>query len=877
MPLASAVFELTAGWPAAVRLTAEALRTVPPEGRLRALGPLHRPGGQLFAYIAEEVLARAAPSVRQLLRRVALFERFDAGLCKAIGLNDPSASLVALRRTGLLLERRPDEGDGLGLHTLVREFVRERWPLDDNELRKVHRRAAVWFEEHGAYDDALDSLIAIGDLAGVARLLGEKGELMLAAGKVEATIQIVEQLPLELRTARVERLVGEAHEIRGEWDEALRCFERVAQGKRRLDAGLAWRVGMIHHLRGELGQALDAYERGDPDAAEPRDAALLLAWKSTAHWLRGDEEACRKAAEESFARATAAHDAGALAAAHNALAMLAAIAGDRLANDTHYLRALDYAERAGDVVQAVRVRTNRGSRHLEEGEYEEALAELEIAARSADLTGFAFFRALALTNRGEVRFRLGRLEEAIADLENAKLLYQRTASRMVSYPLALLGDVYRERGDIAAARAFYAEAIEQSEQAGDVQGLVPPLAALAQLLASEEPQLAGELAARAVAFGEGMAHVAAQLAAGWVALTADNRESAAAYAENAAGMARTRRDRAGLAQALELGALATEERRRRTADLNDAVSIWRGIGDPLGQARAELLLGAVTGGADGAALAEQAEKRLRDAGAHGYRVLLAPVLPSLAATQTKSLTITTLGRFGIIRGGRPVGHSEWQSRKARDLLKILVVRRGRRTPRALLMEALWPGEDPHRLSNRLSVALSTLRSVLDPERQRAPDHFVSASGDAIELRLVNVEIDVERLLEDGEEGLRLYREDALGARARLESAEAMYVGDFLDEDLYEDWATPMREEVRAMYLAVTTTLADIAESAADHDAATRYWLRVLERDPYDERAHLGVTRALIDAGRHGEARRTYRRYASRMAELGIESSPFPTA
>lgn len=78
-----------------------------------------------------------------------------------------------------------------------------------------------------------------------------------------------------------------------------------------------------------------------------------------------------------------------------------------------------------------------------------------------------------------------------------------------------------------------------------------------------------------------------------------------------------------------------------------------------------------------------------------------------------------------------------------------------------------------------------------------------------------------------------------------------------------------------MYLAVTTALADLAAAASEHDAAIRYRLRVLERDAYDETAHLGVVRALIDAGRHGEARRAYRRYVARMAELEIEASPFP--
>jgi DNA-binding SARP family transcriptional activator len=50
---------------------------------------------------------------------------------------------------------------------------------------------------------------------------------------------------------------------------------------------------------------------------------------------------------------------------------------------------------------------------------------------------------------------------------------------------------------------------------------------------------------------------------------------------------------------------------------------------------------------------------------------------------------------------------------------------------------------------------------------------------------------------------------------------------------------------------------------------------VLSRDPYDERAHLQLVSALSAAGRHGEARRAYRAYSGRMAEIDVEPAPFP--
>jgi DNA-binding SARP family transcriptional activator len=874
--LAPAVQEMTAGWPAAVRLTVEALRLVPPTGRPAALEALRRPSGRLFDYVAEEVFGRASPGVRQLLRHVAPFERFSADLCKALGINAASDSLSALRRAGLFLETRRGESEWFGLHGLVREFVRDRWPLDESEQAAVHRRAASWFCAHDAFDDALKSLVEIGDLPAIADVLEAHGPELLAGGNVESTIRTAGLLPRGLRTGAIERLVGEAHEIRGEWDEALECFERAAGGSEQLEAGLAWRLGLIHHLCGRLDEALEVYERGQLVAADPRDAALLLAWKASSYWLRGDADRCREAAQQAFTQAGAAGDPGALAAAHTVLAMLAAMTGDRLSNDAHYLRALEYAERAGDLLQAVRVRTNRGSQHLEEGEYEEALAELEIATRLGELTGFTFFRALALNNRGQAHFHLGRLEEATADLEASKALYQRAGSRMVSYPLASLGDVHRERGDLASAQAHYEEALARAEESGDVQGLVPALAGLAHVLSMEDPDRARAFADRAVSCGEGMAQVAAWLAAGWVALIRGERKLAVESAEKAAATARLRRDRAGLAESLELVALAIDDCERRVIRLEEAISLWRGIGNPLGQARAELILGLTGGGASGRARAEEAESRLHAIGAHGPRMLVAAALPSTKPAPRAAITVTALGRFGVARDAWPVGREEWQSKKARDLLKILIARRGRPTPRDVLMEALWPEQDPRRVSNRLSVALSTLRAVLDPERRYPTDHFLLTDGEAIVLQLANVDVDVETFLEEAEHGLELRARGRTGeARRHLETAEGAYRGDFLEEDLYEDWATPLRERARSLYVTVAGTLAEIADGSQEGDTAMRYRLRILERDPYDESAHLGVVKALLDAGRHGEARRAYRDYVGRMDELDVEAAPFP--
>ncbi len=250
----------------------------------------------------------------------------------------------------------------------------------------------------------------------------------------------------------------------------------------------------------------------------------------------------------------------------------------------------------------------------------------------------------------------------------------------------------------------------------------------------------------------------------------------------------------------------------------------------------------------------------------------------MARFEPMPVRIQSFGGFGVVRDGQPVKTSAWQSRRARELLKLLVARRGRPTARMRLMEALWPDGDVDRLGNRLSVALTTIRMVLDPQRRFSPGEFVHADRESVALNLGSIDVDLERFLASASEGLgHLRRGEAGAAIAALEAAELTYAGDVLEENLYDDWAVPPREEARAAYVAVVRALAAHAVGHIDPDSAVRYFLRILQVDRFDEEAHLGLVAALEGAGRHGEAHRQYLSYRHAMDELDVEPVAFPLA
>jgi DNA-binding SARP family transcriptional activator len=104
----------------------------------------------------------------------------------------------------------------------------------------------------------------------------------------------------------------------------------------------------------------------------------------------------------------------------------------------------------------------------------------------------------------------------------------------------------------------------------------------------------------------------------------------------------------------------------------------------------------------------------------------------------------------------------------------------------------------------------------------------------------------------------------------------LYTGDFLEEDRYEDWSVALRGEAQSTYVSVLRALATLAESAPAVDEAVRAHIRILEVDPWNREAHRGLVRVMEGAGRHGEARRCFETYSSRMAEIGVTVETFPS-
>jgi predicted ATPase/DNA-binding SARP family transcriptional activator len=228
------------------------------------------------------------------------------------------------------------------------------------------------------------------------------------------------------------------------------------------------------------------------------------------------------------------------------------------------------------------------------------------------------------------------------------------------------------------------------------------------------------------------------------------------------------------------------------------------------------------------------------------------------------LSISLLGGFVVARDDSVVPSNAWRLRKGADLVKLLALAPGHRLHRDQVMDALWPDKDPAAASNNLYQALHAARNALG-----------SKAGDGwLDLR------DGVLSLEPGP-GLRIDVEDfeAAAARARasepdsLPEALALYRGELLPDDRYEDWSVERRVGLAAMHHQLLVEWVAVLDAQGRLDEAVAGVRALLADDPDDENAYRDLMRLEARSGNRSGALRTFETLRGRLrADLDVEPS-----
>lgn len=221
-------------------------------------------------------------------------------------------------------------------------------------------------------------------------------------------------------------------------------------------------------------------------------------------------------------------------------------------------------------------------------------------------------------------------------------------------------------------------------------------------------------------------------------------------------------------------------------------------------------------------------------------------------------SVAVLGTFEVRSADGSI--ASWTSRKARELVKILVAQRGAPVRREVLMDLLWPGEDPDSVSNRLSVALSTIRRAFDPDRTAEVGDHLDGDRTSVWLRLDTVDVDAEAFLGTARDALAAHDRDDPAAARLLTEALGAHAGPALPDEPYSDWALGFRREVAVTRLRVLGALAERAVATGDDLVAAEAFGHLVEAEPHDETFHQGLVRSLERIGVTGLVETERRRW-----------------
>ena len=171
-----ALDERTEGWVAGLQLAALSLRGMPGAAESAAFIEAFT-GSNRFVidYLADEVLARQPPEVRDFLLRTAVLERLSGPLCDAVtGRADGTRTLEELERGNLFVVPLDAERSWYRYHHLFGDALHARLLTErPDEVPDLHQRASAYYESLGFDPDAVRHALAAEDFDRAARLIEE--------------------------------------------------------------------------------------------------------------------------------------------------------------------------------------------------------------------------------------------------------------------------------------------------------------------------------------------------------------------------------------------------------------------------------------------------------------------------------------------------------------------------------------------------------------------------------------------------------------------------------------------------------------------------------------------------------------------------------
>lgn len=278
----------TEGWAAGLQMVALALRreisrhsgdsSKDIEKFIQALGGTHR---FIFEYLLEEVLSHETENVRKFLLHTCVLKRFNPAQCVAImptvSLSEARATLVYLERANLFIIPLDDRQEWYRYHHLFADMLEKQLLHNYPDLPpKIHRQVAIWLDQQGMMDEALEHALASGDNNLALDLLEKHTLETILQGKIASATGWMDRLPQEALMTRPRLCLDKAWALSftTQTEAAIPYLEQAAILSRQKPAIQAEILGLKSYGKGVYGltqqavhlaqQALDLSPADEP-------------------------------------------------------------------------------------------------------------------------------------------------------------------------------------------------------------------------------------------------------------------------------------------------------------------------------------------------------------------------------------------------------------------------------------------------------------------------------------------------------------------------------------------------------------------------------------------------------------------------------------
>ncbi|MFC1860716.1 BTAD domain-containing putative transcriptional regulator [Chloroflexota bacterium] len=239
------------------------------------------------------------------------------------------------------------------------------------------------------------------------------------------------------------------------------------------------------------------------------------------------------------------------------------------------------------------------------------------------------------------------------------------------------------------------------------------------------------------------------------------------------------------------------------------------------------------------------------------KVVLGEVFPPSLPRDLR-LTVRCFQRLEVC--SRDEKLSRWQSANAKFLFTFFTTRHGEPVNRELIIETLWPECNLQAAGNNLKVAIHSLRKILNRIINQRDDFpsIIFIQGSYQFNPEIDVWIDVEQFERHWTEGRRLEKEgNQKDAVTEYQTAEALYIGDYLEDEPYSGWALLRRETLKDIYLIILGKLADYSMEMLDYESGIMYCQKIIAKDNCCEDAYRRLMRCYSRMGNRNRALRWY--------------------